>query len=270
MSVLAPYDRDALREQFRSAEPFPWLKIDNFLQPEFAEAVARSYPPYEVATGLGRQFKAVNENRKVQIVDYDKFPDPVKRLSDAVANPQFMEDLSYITGISNLMWDVGFAGGGMHETARSGWLDVHVDFNVHEQLGAHRRLNILIFLNPIWDQRWGGVLELWDRDVRTPVHALSPIHNRCVVFETSGKSWHGVTAVNCPDGIARKSFAAYYYTREAPAGWNGTVHDTIFRPRPDEYFKRHVAMPAVAARERFRAGVRNVKGAVKRLLSVDD
>jgi len=266
MSVIAPYDREALRQQFRNARPFPWLSIDGFLQPEFAEQVARSYPKYEAAIGLGRQFTAVNENRKVQIGDYSLFPDPVKRLSDAVSDPTFLADLSYITGIRDLLWDVSFSGGGMHETAQSGWLDVHVDFNFHEQFNTHRRLNILVFLNPEWDERWGGKLELWDTSVQTLAHAMTPILNRCVVFETSEISWHGVTAVTCPEGIARKSFAAYYYTREAPEGWDGAKHTTIFKARPDEYMKRHVTMPAEAARRTLSRGVRTAKDAVKRLL----
>lgn len=270
MSVIAPYDRDALRAQFQSAQPFPWIKIDGFLKPEFADEVTRSYPPFEDAVRAGRQFNAINENLKVQVCDYAKFPSPVKALSDAVSTPQFLEDLAYVTGIPKLLWDEGFAGGGMHETARSGWLDVHVDFNIHAGLdSAHRRLNILVFLNPEWDERWGGVLELWDKDVKTRVHAIAPIHNRCVVFETSDLSWHGVTAVSCPDGVVRKSFAAYYYTREAPADWDGRNHNTIFRPRPDEHMKRHVLMPAEAARQSVREGIASARRKVKRLLSMD-
>jgi Rps23 Pro-64 3,4-dihydroxylase Tpa1-like proline 4-hydroxylase len=266
MSILAPYDRDALRAQFRSAKPFPWIQIDGFLQPEFAAAVEQSYPPFDMAVGMGRQFQAVNENRKVQIVDYATFPDPVKQLSDAVSSPQFLEDLGYITGMPTLLWDAAFAGGGMHETAQSGWLDVHVDFNFHDAMNAHRRLNILIFLNPQWDAKWGGTLELWDLEVKHLEHAVVPIHNRCVIFETSEISWHGVSAVQCPPGNVRKSFAAYYYTREAPAHWDGKSHSTIFKARPDEHMKRHVLMPAQAARETLRDGVRAAKQAVKRII----
>ena len=266
MSVIAPYDRDALRSQFRSATPFPWIMIDGFLSPAFAAELAAAYPPFEQAVGMGRQFTAVNEHRKVQIVDYARFPDPVKRLSDAVASPAFLADLEHITGMPKLLWDSEFAGGGMHETASSGWLDVHVDFNFHDSLQAHRRLNILVFLNPQWDQSWGGLLELWDDGVRDRVHGIVPAHNRCVVFETSQRSWHGVTAVSCPDGVARKSFAAYYYTREAPADWDGTKHSTVFKPRPDEYWKRHVAMPAESAARSLQRGVHQAKQIVKKLI----
>ena len=45
------------------------------------------------------------------------------------------------------------------------------------------------------------------------------------------------------EGVSRKSFAAYYYTKEAPAHWTGKSHDTIFRARPEEKWKGRVLMP---------------------------
>lgn len=269
MSVIAPYDREALKQQFQSAKPFPFFKVEGFLDASFAKEVVAAYPSFEQARQMGREFKAVNENLKVQVVDYDRFPPVVQRLSDALASPKFLQDLEYVTGIPNIEWDPTFSGGGMHQTASSGWLDVHVDFNFHEQLKMFRRLNILVFLNPDWNPEWGGTLELWDRDVKHRHHAFEPIHNRCVVFETSEISFHGVTPVTCPPDVARRSFAAYYYTREAPGGWAGRVHDTIFKARPEEYVKGFVLMPAEKARSAFRQGVNATKRTVKGLLGRD-
>jgi len=267
MSVIAPWDRDALRASFASAQPFPFIKIDDFLEPTFAAELAESYPKFEQAVAQGRVFQGVNENLKVQVCDYEAFPPPAKRLADTLRAPEFLDDLEHITDIPKLQWDPSFSGGGLHETAKSGWLDVHVDFNYIEELKFFRRLNILIYLNPVWDERWGGVLELWDREVRHCHHALAPVHNRCVIFQTSEISFHGVTAVECPAGTARKSFAAYYYTKEAPANWNGQHHSTIFKARPDEYMKRHVLMPTEAMYAQVRRGVRSAKSAVKRLIN---
>lgn len=267
MPIIAPYDRDELRARFTSATPFRWLAVDNFLDPSFADELAVSYPSFDDALKSGRAFSAVNENLKVQVSDYEIFPEPAKRVADALRDSKFLEDLGYITGIEKLQWDATLAGGGLHETARSGWLDVHVDFNYHEGLQMHRRLNILLYLNPEWQEQWGGVLELWDAGVQHKHHAFVPVHNRCVLFETSNISFHGVTAVESPPGMTRKSFAAYYYTREAPAGWDGSKHSTIFKARPDEYMKRHLLMPAEAATQSLRDGVRSAKGMMKRILS---
>ena len=66
----------------------------------------------------------------------------------------------------------------------------------------------------------------------------------CAIFRTSDRSYHGVEKLRCPEAFARLSFAAYYYTREAPHGWNGKRHSTLFRARPEEKLKRWVLMPA--------------------------
>jgi hypothetical protein len=259
--IIAPYNREALREQYRRAAPFPFFVIDGFLERDFADTLAASYPSYENASNTGRSFRAVNEMGKVQICEYESFPPAAKRLADAICAPELVRDLEYVTGIPSLVPDSNFIGGGIQETRSRGWLDVHVDFNFLEEHNLFRRLNILVYLNPEWDERWGGELELWDREVRQCHHALAPIHNRCVVLETSDLSFHGVAAVRCPPGATRKSFAAYYYTREAPPGWDGRMHSTLFKARPNEHVKRHLLMPAERAKNSLRERVRRVRRA---------
>lgn len=267
-SVIQPIDRDALREQFQTAQPFPSFSIDGFLDPEFAMSVAKTYPTYACARTMGQEFSAVNERLKVQITDSAKFPAPVKTLSDALASPEFLADLEYITGIPNLLADPELAGGGMHLSGPGGRLDVHVDFNYLADRALHRRLNILVYLNPQWEDGWGGYVELWDRSVSHCVQAFKPVFNRCVVFQTSQISFHGVTPVTCPVHELRRSFAAYYYTKEAPEGWDGTEHSTIFRARPNEKLRGSILMPAEAAKraavETVQRGKRWLKRAIQR------
>ena len=68
-----------------------------------------------------------------------------------------------------------------------------------------------------------------------------------------------MTAVKCPPDRARRSFAAYYYTKEAPAHWTGVGHSTIFKARPDEVLKGSVLMPLEKARRGVRATIDRVK-----------
>jgi hypothetical protein len=264
--LVKPLDRDALRKRFRAAEPFPFVVIEDFLDPDFALEVARSYPKYEDAVQLGHTFKGVNENRKVQVCDYTCFPNPVKKLADALAAPEFRETLSDISGIRDLLWDDTYAGGGMHQTGSHGLLDVHVDFNRLPSTGNFRRLNLLLYLNPTWSSDWGGALELWDRDVQKCHHTIEPALNRCVIFETSERSFHGVTRLTCPPDVSRISFALYFYTREGAPGLAGKAHNTIFKARPEEYLKKHVLMPAVELEHQIGRALRAGKDAVKRLV----
>jgi Rps23 Pro-64 3,4-dihydroxylase Tpa1-like proline 4-hydroxylase len=240
---LNPIDPDALREQVLKSEPVPNFCIDNFLKEDFAREVAASYPSYQESLEMGRSFKAVNEVGKVQVTDSKRFAPAVAKLNDTLASPEFLALMSHAMGIPNLLADAELVGGGIHQTGPRGHLDVHVDFNYIEDRRLHRRLNILVYLNEGWRPEWGGEIELWDSEVKVCHRRFSPIFNRCVVFETNEISYHGVTAVKCPPDVARKSFAAYYYTNEAPAHWTGKSHSTIFKARPDEVFKGAVLMP---------------------------
>jgi hypothetical protein len=265
--TLQPFDRDLLRRQYASAKPFPFVKIENFLEPSFAAAVAAAYPTFEDAQQQGVTFKAVNELKKVQIADAKQFPGPVARLNEALASAEFLSDLSYITSIPDLLADEELLGGGIHITGPGGRLDVHVDFNYVESRKLHRRINILIYLNPVWEERWGGHIQLWDKDVKTCWHSFAPSFNRCVIFETSEISFHGVTPVTTASAYPRISFAGYYYTREAPTDWSGSVHSTIFKARPEERLRGYVLMPAESLQRRVADGVGKLKQRVKRLLN---
>ena len=71
-SLLSHDDDLQLRIKTRSAVPFPYLGIDDFLEPEFAREVARSFPDFRSASQMGTMFSAVNERRKVQVTDATK------------------------------------------------------------------------------------------------------------------------------------------------------------------------------------------------------
>jgi hypothetical protein len=261
--MIHPLDRDELRARVRSAEPFPFFCVDNFLAPAAAERVHDAFPTFEEAEKIGWMFKAVNEKKKIQINDPAKFPGPVAELNRALSEPAFLDLLSYAFDIPRLLPDEQLNGGGMHQTGPRGLLDVHVDFNYIPERQLHRRLNILIYFNKDWRPEWGGNIELWDRDVEVCHHSFTPEFNRCVVFETNEISYHGVTAVRCPEDRARKSFAAYYYTREAPAHWTGEAHSTLFRARPDERLKGSVLMPLESAGRKVRHLVHRVKRKIR-------
>lgn len=261
--VIKPIDREELRSRVRQAKPFPHFCIDGFLEESFAEECMAAFPSFDEAGKLGRSFATVNERNKVQITDSSKFPPPILRLHEALASQEWLDLLSYVMDIPNLLADPQLVGGGIHETGPRGHLDVHVDFNYLEDRQLHRRINILVYFNKDWKEEWGGNIELWDKDVKVCHHSFMPIFNRCVVFETSEISYHGVTAVRCPEGVSRKSFAAYYYTKEAPPHWDGRARSTVFRARPDEKIKGTVLMPAEKLAKSMKGTLKALKNKVK-------
>jgi hypothetical protein len=95
-------------------------------------------------------------------------------------------------------------------------LNVHADFTSHPHKKTWaRRLNVLFYFNPDWQEAWHGDLQLWDHNMQNCVKRIYPIFNRCVIFRTDLESYHGVPErLECPEGMTRKSLALYYFTEE--------------------------------------------------------
>ncbi len=256
--LLNPLDVAKLCEQFRGSSPIRYFCIDDFFREDFARELAASYPTFDEAKQMGHHFHWLNEDVKVQITEAARFPDPVQKVHELLASPEFMQLVSQITEISDLESDPSLAGGGMHVMGRSGTLGVHADFNMLQDPPLHRRLNILVYLSPDWREEWDGRFEMWDPKVKHRVAAIPPVFNRCVVFNTTRTSFHGVGKIQCPDGVTRNSFAGYYYTREAPSGWGGEFHNTLYKPRPGEWFRGRVLAPIENVGRRVMRRVRKV------------
>lgn len=237
------FDFDKLKERIAGSNSFKHFYVDNFLEEEFAHRIHDSFPSYVEAVRIGTSFSAVNENKKTQISDFHEYPPAIYELYQVLTDDKFVSMVSNLFGIENLIADPSMLGGGIHETNSGGHLDVHVDFNYNKKLNLHRRINLIIYFNHDWHISYGGNIDLWDVEVKNCIDSYAPIFNRVIGFETNDVSWHGVTTLSCPPDRTRKSFAIYYYTKEAPIGWDGTTHSTIFKARPNEYWKRYIAMP---------------------------
>ena len=265
---MRPLDREALRQHYVKAVPFPFVKIENLLEPAFAAELAAAYPSFEDATGQGRAFKSVNERKKVQITDAKLFPAQVARLNAALASPEFLADLSYVTGIPDLLADAELTGGGMHITGRAVGSTCTSISTTWRAASCTAALTFCFISTPFGRKNGAATFSSGTRDVKSCRQAFEPVLNRCVIFETSEISFHGVTPVTDAAPYPRISFATYYYTREPPPNWDGTVHSTIFKARPEERLRGYVLMPAEVLQRQLMEGVRRVKRGVKRLVNM--
>jgi hypothetical protein len=230
-----------LAARFQAGKPFKHVVIDGLLDPAFCGRLIEEFPPYDEKTFRnehGHPGKAVHQNVREL--------GPAYRTLDGLGrSPEFLSFVAKVTGISDLLHDPEYMGGGTHENLEEMELDPHVDFTVHKNSGLYRRINLLLYLNPEWDEAWGGGLELhvnpWLPARENPITTISPAFNRCVLFETSDRSWHGFRPIRLPrnkKGLSRRSFAFYLYTREKPGGFPAIPHDlTVFvdRPLPPEF-----------------------------------
>ncbi len=231
-SVLANVDRH--EAAFARQEPFRHVVIDDFLAPGYAASLLADFPPFE--RGNARN-EAGELGGKSTVERIRRLGAPYAALDDLIQLRAFLDLVSRITAISDLLYDPHYFGGGTHENRTGQDLDPHVDFNRHPIENWHRRLNLIVYLNHKWEDAWGGSLELHSdpraKDDETTL--ITPLYNRCVIFETTEWSWHGFNRITLPANLAdlsRRSIALYFYTRERPAEELADTHSTIYVDRP--------------------------------------
>ena len=228
-----------LRSEFTRAAPFPHIVIDNFLNDDFAHALLATFPAFERGNSVGDDGKQGGKST----VDRIKALGPAySHLDEVIRSREFLDWLGRLTGIDALLYDPWYLGGGTHENRNGMSLDAHVDFNYHPSERWHRRLNLILYLNPLWEEAWGGSLQLFgDPHADTnPSSSVVPLFNRCVVFETSEYSWHGFNAIRLPDSpqqLTRRSIALYFYTKKRPADEVAQRHTTFYvnRQLPERF-----------------------------------
>lgn len=222
-----------LREAYMSARPYPHIHIDGFLDENLARQAREAFP--EVRDAGWIHYVHVNE-RKHGLNKMDLLPPFIRELIRELNQPAFVALLSELTGIPGLLADDSLEGGGLHQSQRGGFLNVHADFTVHPHRRTwQRRVNLLIYLNEDWQPEYGGDLELWERDMSRCTTKIAPLFNRAVIFNTDADSYHGFPEpIQCPEGVTRKSIALYYFTEEPTPP---VMRSTNYRARPGDGLK---------------------------------
>ena len=223
------------RETFQHATPFRHVMLDNFLDASAAQSMLADFPRFD-------ERKAINEHgeigRKAVVESVRNLSPFYRSFYEYINGKPFLAAMSELTGIPELMADASLFGGGTHENLDGQELDVHVDFNIDERRMLHRRVNLLVYLNPEWDESWGGAIELhsnpWYPEA-DEVRSFLPLFNRALIFETNEYSWHGFRRISLPADrkhLSRKSFSIYLYTKDRPAEEVVAPHTTFYVPRP--------------------------------------
>jgi Rps23 Pro-64 3,4-dihydroxylase Tpa1-like proline 4-hydroxylase len=218
-----------------NAKPFPHVVFDNFFDPALLEQILGEFPTPEAI-----RWQKFDNAQEIKLASSKEASfGPMTRLFMYHLNSMtFLNFLSRITGVKNLIPDPGFEGGGLHQILRGGKLGVHADFNKHRDFNLDRRLNLLLYLNKDWREEYGGHLQLFDRGVTRCEAKVLPIFNRMMVFGTTDFTFHGhPDPLQCPEGMTRKSLALYYFSNGRPAEEISGEHSTIFVARDEKDFE---------------------------------
>lgn len=226
-------------DSYRNAKPFPHIVFDDFMDRAVLDAVLAEFP----APGQIRWQKFDNAKEIKFASSVDANFGPMTRLLLYHLNSiTFLDFLTAVTGIPDLIADPHFEGGGLHQIRRGGKLGIHADFNKHARYGLDRRLNVLLYLNKDWKDEYGGHLELWDRSMTKCEAKILPIFNRMMIFSTTDFTYHGhPDPLQCPEDRTRKSLALYYFTNGRPAEELSGQHSTLFRERSKGDFRLTMA-----------------------------
>ncbi len=226
---------DQKSAEYQENKPFPHVVLDDFISPELVESINCNFPDMTSLAMGADEAKMLDgqhlaQSGKKWLSMELKVSLKIRKLYWLLNSGYFLSFLERLTGIEGLIADPHLVGGGLHETQQDGFLFVHADYNKHPEFNLDRRLNLLLYLNPEWDESYGGALELWDKELTRCEKKVFPIAGRCVIFSTTRDSFHGhPEPLTCPDGVTRRSLALYYYTNGRPKNENDTPHLTLWK-----------------------------------------
>jgi Rps23 Pro-64 3,4-dihydroxylase Tpa1-like proline 4-hydroxylase len=219
-------------DQYFQNSPFPSISFENFFDETSLDEILAQFP--DLKSKADYNFKNANENKLATKGEY-KLSDNAREFIRFLNSQVFLDFLTNLTGIENLIPDPSLAGGGYHELKPGGFLKIHSDFNKHPDTKLDRRINVLVYLNKDWKSEYGGQFELWNDTMTKCIKKIEPNFNTMAIFSTTSKSYHGnPEIIKCEEGNSRKSIAMYYYTNGRPQQEVVEFleeHSTIFKAR---------------------------------------
>jgi len=203
-------DTTALHEAWETAKPFKHIILDEAFDVGLLNRVCAEIPRIDDETWVRESddhIKQFNHRSPVSLGE------GASELVTLLHSAAFLYFLSEVTGVWELLPDPYLQGASYHVVPRGGFFKIHADRNMAYSTGLQRRLALMLYLNKGWKQEYGGQFELWNETGTQRVKSVEPIFNRCLIFEVTDTSFHGLPVpVACPPGQTRNSFAVYYHT----------------------------------------------------------
>lgn len=260
----SPEERAKLRAAYLAAAPYPHVVCDGLFPAwvlrrvveEFPAPGARDWIQWDTGSELKQTSRGITGLR----------PFTQLFLLELVSEP-FLSFMRELTGYADLVADPLFNGGGLHESFKGSYLNVHADYTYHPVLPLVRRVNLIIYLNEDWPSEWGGDIELWDSMAMTRAKSVAPVFNRSLVFPTTSDALHGFPSpLACPDDRSRKSISIFYWTANDEAVKKGAPINFLpgLKSTQVKSFLRSCTPPIVYrelhhARTALRHGLRDAK-----------
>ena len=209
-SFLTPEATARLHERLMAATPFPHLVVEGLFNPALLELVREEFDnrPAEGWKDVTSSYESTRRSELGAALG------PASQIYfDLINSGWFTRWLSAVTGTPYLLGDPQRFGGGLHESRVGGAFAIHRDFNYHPHVGLKNEMVCITYLNHGWQDAWGGVLELWDAKDGQCQARVRPEFGHTLILPHGPASFHGHPGPLCPpEGVQRRSVAAYFYT----------------------------------------------------------
>ena len=167
-------------------KPFMHLVIDNFLEKNFLKKIINELPNFE--DKVWHEYSNFCEVKKT-CNQWNYFKPYTYKFFSYLNSKKFTDKLE------KLFSDPGLHGAGIAMMKNNGGkLNPHLDNTIHPKNGMKRKYNLVIFLNKVWHEKWGGNLVFYKKNkYNKQIHGeiskkILPKLNRLVIFDTSQNS----------------------------------------------------------------------------------
>ena len=200
------------KESFVNAEPFPYIILDNFLDPAYFLEIQKILDNHTDAMP-GKNFETEYEQKKWISLN-SALPDVVKDIVAVLTSDVWVKNLISLSGIQTLRstphGNTKLAN--YHKMEPGGVLTSHVDHSAEPVLGIPHVMNVIIYLTKDWDLSNGGGTLFYDKTGKNIIKKVEYKENRAVLFLHTPYSFHGVETIDSNSLKNRKTIYVDYYS----------------------------------------------------------
>ncbi|MDQ1481730.1 MAG: hypothetical protein QOI44_2591, partial [Actinomycetota bacterium] len=145
--MLVRFDTSAAQSQYRHAEPWPHVVIDDVISADVASAIATEAATVP-ARAMDRQLS--RRQRKLSSTGPHELGAVTSTVLRELSDPSAIAYVESLTGVTGLVNDPTFCRAGLFVTPPGGWQRVHEDFRQHPHTQLWNRVIMLLYCSE-WD-----------------------------------------------------------------------------------------------------------------------
>ena len=186
----------------RFTQPFRIGVVDNFLTEGFARELAASWPSQDDSAWHSGHTNVRGKKNPLEqgmrgISNTDSMPINIAKIVKSFHTNEFCAWVERLTGLTGLLPDRSMRWTGMREMLPGSFQLIHSDARVSPESGLRKEVTVLFYLQMDYRaEKNSGDLEIWDDQMDECRLSIAPHFNRCVMFENSDTSFHGVPSVD--------------------------------------------------------------------------